>query len=136
MNWIVHKFGGSSLADGERIAQVADLLLKREEPAQVIVVSAMKGVTDRLIGLTQQAATGQQAWIEALAALRQEHLDVATRLAGLDHPVHKELEIHFGQLDELLRSLALMGSVPAELSELISGLGEVSPARLSELVSR
>jgi aspartokinase len=33
--WIAHKFGGSSMANAERIAHVGKLLLAREERAQV-----------------------------------------------------------------------------------------------------
>ena len=48
---VVHKFGGTSVADAERYRHVAQLLLAREESLQVTVVSAMKGVTDALIEL-------------------------------------------------------------------------------------
>jgi len=48
---IVQKFGGSSLADGERLRHVAQLCLKRRQMEQdlVVVVSAMG---DTLIYLT------------------------------------------------------------------------------------
>ena len=45
---IAHKFGGSSVATAERIAGVVDILLSRSE-RQVVVISAMQGVTDALI---------------------------------------------------------------------------------------
>lgn len=47
---IVQKFGGSSLADGERLRHVAELCLarRREEQELVLVVSAMGDTTDRL----------------------------------------------------------------------------------------
>lgn len=53
---VVHKFGGTSVADAERYRHVAQLLLAREETVQVTVVSAMKGVTDALIELAELAA--------------------------------------------------------------------------------
>ena len=52
---VVHKFGGTSVADAERYRHVAQLLLAREESLQVTVVSAMKGVTDALIELARMA---------------------------------------------------------------------------------
>ena len=55
---VVHKFGGTSVADAERYRHVAQLLLAREESLQVTVVSAMKGVTDALIELAQTAGAG------------------------------------------------------------------------------
>ena len=47
----VHKFGGSSLADAECFRRVAAILRAQQEPAQIIVVSAMHGVTDALVAL-------------------------------------------------------------------------------------
>ena len=38
---VVHKFGGTSVADAERYRHVAQLLLARDETLQVAVVSAM-----------------------------------------------------------------------------------------------
>ncbi|MCA8950794.1 MAG: hypothetical protein KDE27_14925, partial [Planctomycetes bacterium] len=53
---VAHKFGGTSLASAERIRHVADLLAARDDPAQAIVVSAMRGVTDALIAAGELAA--------------------------------------------------------------------------------
>jgi aspartate kinase len=46
---VVMKFGGTSVANGERIVNVAKLVKAERSPAKVVVVSAMSGVTDRLI---------------------------------------------------------------------------------------
>ncbi len=53
---VVHKFGGTSVADADCYRHVTRLLLAREETVQVTIVSAMKGVTDTLIALAEQAA--------------------------------------------------------------------------------
>jgi len=45
---VVMKFGGTSVANGERIVNVAKLV-KAQKGRKVVVVSAMSGVTDRLI---------------------------------------------------------------------------------------
>ena len=67
MRWIAHKFGGSSVANAARYQAVARLMLARQDEAQVVVVSAMQGVTDAfpsnadytsvLEGATQKALT-------------------------------------------------------------------------------
>lgn len=56
---VVHKFGGTSVADADRYRHVAQLLLARDEDVQVTVVSAMKGVTDALIELCELAAANR-----------------------------------------------------------------------------
>ena len=51
---IVQKFGGTSVASGERIAAVAEIIKKEAEMnSVVVVVSAMAGETDRLIELSK-----------------------------------------------------------------------------------
>lgn len=49
----VHKFGGSSLADGACQARVSRILRDAGEPAQLIVVSALQGVTNALVALSE-----------------------------------------------------------------------------------
>jgi len=58
MALIVQKFGGTSVADTQRIRNVAKRVLKtyRQGNAVVVILSAMAGVTDRLIGLANEAA--------------------------------------------------------------------------------
>lgn len=132
MGWVVHKFGGSSLADAAAFEHVGRLLLELDraaDTAQAVVVSAMRGTTDALIALAEDAAGGKADWDQDLDALRRRHLDCATvlRLA----PEHaRALEASFDQLARLLDGLALLGSVPIEALELVSGLGETWSARL------
>ena len=134
MRWIVHKFGGTSLADARCIDQVARLMMARDDETQAIVVSAMAGVTNTLLGAAADAASGQERWIDTLEALRRQHLDTAAELLGDDAALfdatREDLQARFVTLEQLLSSLALMGSAPSEALELISGHGELLSARL------
>lgn len=135
MDLIGHKFGGSSLASAERIAKVAEIVLGREE-RQVVVVSAMQGVTDALIGLVQAAAAGD-VWQPSLKGLAAKHLDTATALLGEGADAMVTwLESEFHALDELLRAQTLVGAVSNDLLELVSGLGEVWASRLLHALLR
>ncbi len=134
MRWIVHKFGGSSLADARCIEHVAGLVAGRDDEAQAVVVSAMAGVTNTLLAAAETAASGHDAWQQTLADLQQKHLATAEALLA-DHPelleeTCEDLKARFVTLNQLLASLALMGSAPTEALELISGHGELLSARL------
>ena len=87
MALIVEKFGGTSVADVERIKAVAEIVIAtRKQGHQVVVVlSAMAGETDRLIELAGQVAkkpasreldvllsTGEQVTIALLSIALQE----------------------------------------------------------------
>lgn len=52
---IVQKYGGTSVADCERIEKVAERVIESAKKGNkmVVVVSAMSGVTDRLVGYTK-----------------------------------------------------------------------------------
>lgn len=59
MSIIVQKFGGSSLADTEKISRVADLVVKTHQSGRdvVAVVSAMGKTTDSLLKLARQISS-------------------------------------------------------------------------------
>ena len=56
MGLVVQKYGGSSVADAERIKRVAERIVatRRDGHDVVVVVSAMGDTTDELIDLAQQ----------------------------------------------------------------------------------
>lgn len=55
MALIVQKYGGTSVGDTDRIKAVADKVIETQKQGHqvVVVVSAMKGETDRLVGLSK-----------------------------------------------------------------------------------
>jgi len=62
MALIVQKFGGTSVGSPERIAAVAERVIKARQQGHdvVVVVSAMSGETDRLLGLARSIADRPQ----------------------------------------------------------------------------
>ncbi len=128
---VVHKFGGTSVADAERYRHVAQLLLQRPESLQVTVVSAMKGVTDGLIELARQAATASPQWRDAWHALRARHRGAAVALLGEHSGRSVEwLDARFDELADVLGALAVIGGLPGEVLDRVQGLGEVCSAHL------
>lgn len=129
---IAHKFGGTSLATGERLAHVARLLAARTEPESVVVVSALKGTTDDLIDLATRAGARDRSWPDAWQALRQRHLDAAAgvRDAGRRVALCDALDAAFVGLRAQLDALAVLGIAVAEVLDTIQGLGEVFSAQL------
>ena len=125
----VHKFGGSSLADAGRIGHVANLMLGIEESRHAVVVSAMHGVTDRLISAGDAAASGGD-WQASLASLRQHHLDTAQSLLEDSQATREWLDLQFDQLGEVLRAIALLRQPGHAALARIHGMGEVLSSQL------
>lgn len=128
---VVHKFGGTSVADADRYRHVAQLLLAREETQQVTVVSAMKGVTDALISLAEMASANQAEWRERWHELRARHRGAAVSLLSENAgPTLEWMDQRFEQLAEVLAALAVIGELPREVLDRVQGMGEVFSARL------
>ena len=71
----VMKFGGTSVGDAACIARTAQIIAKAaKENSCIAVVSAMSGVTNRLIEAAKKAQTGNKGEAAAVVdGLRQQH---------------------------------------------------------------
>ena len=70
---VVIKFGGSSVATAAALRRVVSIVAAERRP-RVVVVSALGGVTDTLLGLAARAASGDEAAAHrALQQLRDRH---------------------------------------------------------------
>ena len=68
----VLKFGGSSVGTPEAVLQVKQIV-DRLDTSAVVVVSALGGVTDRLISLSAQAVDPAADYLTALDELHARH---------------------------------------------------------------
>src|ERR1700758_4178794 len=61
----IHKFGGASLADAPGVRRAVEIVLAYRPAPQVVVVSAMGGVTDALLEAARGATRGERAQVRA-----------------------------------------------------------------------
>jgi bifunctional aspartokinase / homoserine dehydrogenase 1 len=125
----VMKFGGTSVGDASCIARVAEIVAKasRANPL-VVVVSAMSGVTNRLIEAATCSETGdRERATELLEALREQHFEALKIL--IKNPETRDL-IALG-IEELLREAqrlcegtALIHELTVRTLDSVSSLGE------------
>ncbi len=134
---VVFKFGGSSLLGAERMLHAAQLVRPVAQLMQVVVVvSAMKGVTDRLLFVAQAIAAQkrQRARDEAKAILRQ-HLDVLCDLS-LQADEHDRVAYDLSSLGRDLlhevsaQKISAATETAAELVDRLASFGERFSARL------
>ena len=124
----VLKFGGSSLADGDALARVAEIIVSRAQVPLVVVVSAMGKTTDQLLEITESAAAGRRAdVIGRVERLEQYHREQARRAVGSD--AHPELDAFLGarfhELREIVGGLATLGEVTPRSADAVASFGEV-----------
>ena len=77
--WVVHKFGGSSVADADCFRKVAAIIESAPAGRLGVVLSACKGVTDALLRLVALAERQDQAYRDELAELHRDTLDPLLR---------------------------------------------------------
>eukprot|EP00004_Rigifila_ramosa_P024338 TRINITY_DN7024_c0_g1_i1.p1 TRINITY_DN7024_c0_g1~~TRINITY_DN7024_c0_g1_i1.p1 ORF type:complete len:378 (-),score=76.34 TRINITY_DN7024_c0_g1_i1:35-1168(-) len=137
--WIVHKFGGTSVKGSERYIEVAKLLTALPDRAanlrQGVVVSAMGGITNALIRLTELARDQDLSFNVALEDITATHLRCISELfATFKEPAPPALEsvIAAGaeEIRALLRAIMLGRNCPESLVELVSGYGELWSAQI------
>jgi aspartokinase/homoserine dehydrogenase 1 len=75
----VLKFGGSSVGSIASIKNVKQIVESRTEPV-IVVVSALGGITDRLISTAQKASVGDETFREEFQFIRERHFDVVSGL--------------------------------------------------------
>src|SRR3984893_12181849 len=130
--WVVHKFGGSSVADADCFRKVA-AILDSAPPARLgVVLSACRGVTDALLRLVALAECQDEAFRGELAQLRARHAAIAEELlrpaaarlylATFDRDCHDLLGI--------LQAVKLTRAAARNVSDLIAGYGEIWSTRL------
>lgn len=125
----VMKFGGTSVGDAACIARAAQIVAKSaREGGCVVVVSAMSGVTNRLIAAARRSETGDQsAGPEIIGALRAQHAEalralVRDEIAG--QPVSEQLNTVFAEAKRLFDGTALLRELTVRTLDTISSIGE------------
>jgi aspartokinase/homoserine dehydrogenase 1 len=124
----VLKFGGSSVADVAAIELVVSIVSEKlSQDRLVVVISAMAGVTDKLIEIGTKAATHNEAYKILIKELETYHLDTARKLL----PIHEQsatlsvVKQKFNELEALLDGVYLLNEISARTQDTLVSYGEV-----------
>jgi len=130
--WIVHKFGGTSVADAERYRAAAEIVLARASDERVgIVVSAMSGVTNGLIHSVELAASRDESYLTKLKDLQTRHLETIEKLATKQTAALRETIVSdFKAIEEVLRGVWITRIPSERITEFVAGHGELWSAQM------
>ena len=133
---VVQKFGGTSVADPEaiqRLIQIVRDTRSRDGRGPAVVVSAMSGVTDALLGIAAAAGGGRvDDALTRLDQLRDRHVDVARALAARDAKgaLGQQIDTQFDELTALARALAVLREVSPRTLDVVAAAGELLSSRI------
>jgi len=121
---IVMKFGGTSVQDATAIRRVASIVASRLPEQPLVVVSAMGGVTDKLVQVAEAAARSELGTaLGLLDGIRARHVAAASEMLS---PIAaaafaEELEARLAEATALAAQIAAQGSVtPAQHSHMLT----------------
>jgi len=123
----VAKFGGSVLRDAEGYKRAAKVVKElRENSKVVVVVSAMKGVTDSLLKVSGRLPRDWRKYVEAL---RIRHMKVLEEL-NASPKRFKEVEELFDELTKVLWALEILKESTPKTRDFVLSFGERLSSRL------
>ncbi|MBQ8443652.1 MAG: bifunctional aspartate kinase/homoserine dehydrogenase I [Bacteroides sp.] len=119
----VLKFGGSSVGSVNSILSVKKIVEAVKEPV-IVVVSALGGITDKLINTSQMAADGNSAYEKEYRDIVNRHIEMVYTVI----PAGEERSLLLDQVNELL----------GELKDIFQGIyliRDLSPKTSATIVS-
>jgi aspartokinase/homoserine dehydrogenase 1 len=130
---IVLKFGGTSVANAERIKGVADIIsgIQKKDKKVAAVFSAFGGVTDDLIRTSKLAAERKKEYLEVFEKIKDRHRKAIAELQlGKDKSLNSFVEASFSELHDLLHGVFLVRELSLRTLDFISGFGEYLSTRI------
>ena len=128
----VLKFGGTSVGSVNSILSVKKIVEAIEEPV-IVVVSALGGITDKLLATSTMASKGDLAYEKELSEIIARHLDVIEGVIEdkeVRMDVQKKVMALLDELSNIFKGVYLINDLSAKTSDTIVSYGE----RLSSLI--
>ncbi|MDR0312370.1 MAG: aspartate kinase [Treponema sp.] len=124
---IVMKFGGSSVANAERIRYIAGIVRSQIKRKPVLVLSAMGDTTDLLLQMAKQAC-GKGKF--SAAKIEDLHLKTMNELK-LGEESQKEIKVLLDELGKLLTGIALIRELTPKTKDYLVSFGERLSVRIA-----
>ncbi len=128
----VLKFGGSSVGTPESISNVKGIVERAGEPL-VVVVSALRGVTDQLLQMADMAARGDEGYQATLHAMCSRHHDMIAAVIAPERQaeVRQAVDALLNELTSILHGVCLIQDLTPKTADAIVAYGE----RMSSLIA-
>lgn len=127
----VLKFGGTSVGTVASLINVKKIVESQPEDV-IVVVSALGGITDRLINTARQASKGNITYLESLAEIVRRHNEIIEELVPSEtrSEVTTIVNAMLEELSNIFRGVSLIRDLSDRTLDIIVSYGE----RLSSLI--
>jgi len=129
--WKIHKFGGSSLSDATCFRRVGDIVMSMPHERIGVVVSAMGGMTNQLLALTELAEQGS-AFSGDLDDIGNRYRETTEALLSNDGfaSLASQWQEDAREIETILSAMSEVESKPGMIRDIVAGFGELWSARL------
>ena len=129
----VMKFGGTSVGSASSILSVKKIVEAQNEPV-IIVVSALGGITDKLISTSRIAASGDASYENEFRKIVYRHVEMVKEIfpAGEEQiALQRQVGELLNELKDIFQGIYLIKDLSQKTSDTVVSYGE----RLSSLIA-
>ncbi len=119
----VLKFGGTSVGSAENIRKVKSIV-ENQNCDVIVVVSALGGITDKILAAARKAAKGDDNFHNDLAEIKSRHHETIHQLFNGSEPIIQTVTKLLDELEQILTGITLVGELTAKTLDRIAGIGE------------
>ena len=126
------KFGGTSVGSVNSMLSVKRIVEAEKEPV-IVVVSALGGITDKLINTSRMAAAGDAAYENEFREIVARHVEMVREVLPPDEVrdgVQRRVDELLNELKDIFQGIYLIKDLSPKTSDTIVSYGE----RLSSLI--
>lgn len=124
----VIKFGGTSIGTPKLFLSVAKIISNRwEKEFTIVVLSAIGGITDKLLEAIELADKGNQKYINILEEIKSLHYDFVSKVVAEDNrqQILNQINKLFIELENKLKGVFLLQECSNRISDSIVTFGEL-----------
>jgi len=125
----VLKFGGTSVGSAVNIKSVKNIVFSQDDDV-IVVVSALGGITDRILNAAKLAAIGTELYREELEMIKQRHFEVISGLFDETTGVTAAVNEILRELEQVLTGVTLINELTPKTLDRLLGMGE----RMSSII--
>lgn len=122
MNFVISKFGGTSMGDASCMLRSAEVSFKQN--SNIVVVSATSGTTNDLIQLGEHAENGLHGDAERLInKIQVRHLKIANDLNS-NKSTLDQINLLLSEVESIAKGISLLRDCSAKAKDVLMSLGE------------
>lgn len=128
----VMKFGGTSVGTAESLRNVKNIVESDRANKRIVVVSALGGITDKLLATARTAATGSLEYIVSYAEIVNRHLTMIREIVPECHQsaVRSMINPLLEELGNIFRGISLIKEASERTLDVVVSYGE----RMSSII--